>query len=98
MLHKGTHFVLDDELAVGLFELNFKSPDQQSRRRYEIILVKRGDEIAEYRRDMGLAKKYKSAQLRIPSLMVHTVGELRDIANHARMYPPYDIREITKTN
>jgi len=66
----------------------------------------RGDEPAEYKRDMGLAKKFKVDQLRILGgakengrfYIEHTVGELRDIANQRRGYDLFDKRELAQVN
>lgn len=107
-IYQGTHAVNLNEPCLGLYELNLKSPDQHSRRRYQIIVVMRNDKPAEFRKDMGLAKKFKADQLRIPGggqdevtgkfWIVHTVGELMDIANQMRDNPPFDKRELAKVN
>ena len=98
MIYIGTDYILKEELAYGLYELNFKSPDQKSRRRYQIIVVNRDDKLAEHRIDMGLAKKFKHDQLRIPSMFVHTVGELQDMANQLRKQPSLDKLERVGVN
>ncbi|KKL26403.1 hypothetical protein LCGC14_2395630 [marine sediment metagenome] len=86
-----TDFVLGDEKAVYLYEMNLLSPLGQ-RRRYEIIWVVRDDKKTEYRRDLG--KVTEDAQIRLPSYMEHTVKELREMANQLRSVPLLDPREI----
>lgn len=101
----GTNCVSLDEKCFGLYELNFKSPDQKARHRYQIILVNRGDKIAEFRKDLGLASKYKAEQIRIPGGVIengkieplHTVGELVDIADWKRGYKTFDKRELAQS-
>jgi len=102
----GAPFITDDEPCLGLYELNFKSPDQRSRHRYQIIMVIRnGDKPAEHRIDLGLASKFKGVdQFRIPGGIVdedtgkiyieETVGRLKDIANIMRGRPAFDKREL----
>ena len=97
-MKRGTSYVLTDEKAMALYELNFKSPDQKERRRYEIIEVIRDGEVAEYRRDLGNAKTFPHDQIRIPSFMEHTVGELREIANSVRFQPSFDKKELLRVN
>ncbi len=90
----GTTYVLKDEPCYGLFELNFQSPGNRGFHRYQITQVIRGDRIAEFRKDLGKAKKFKGVdQFRIPGgvklstgriQIVHKVGELLDIAEHLR--------------
>ena len=102
----GTTYTLLDEPCLELKELNLKSPDQRSRRRYQIITVIRNDKPAEFRKDLGLAKKFKHDQIRIPGGVVdeitgrifieHTVGQLLDIANYIRMKPAYDKNELSQ--
>lgn len=101
-LFVGTTYVLDDEPCFGLFELNFEH------RRHRIFQVIRGDNIAEYREDMGAAGEFKGiAQQRIMGGVVdgnkiyieHTVGELRDIANAMRIRRlPFSKRELARAN
>ncbi len=108
-IYQGTTYALKDEPCLGLFELNFKSPDQRSRRRYQIVVVMRNDKPAECRHDLGLASKFKKVdQFRIPGGVTnretgrieicHTVGELMDIADHLRINRPFDKRELAKVD
>jgi len=90
--------ILGNEKAWGLSETHEQSPTSSGFHRYQIISVIRGGVIAEFRSDMGLAKKFKKArQINIPSLMEHTVDELMDLADNLRYEQPkdeFDIREI----
>lgn len=93
----GTHYISEDEPCLGLFEMNLQSPNNKGFHRYQIVYVMRGDKPAEYRKDMGLAKKFKFDQLRIPGgaydettnkyYVEHTVGELRELADDMRTNP-----------
>jgi len=97
----GTTYILGDEKAMGLYEMNLQSP-MGSQRRYQIIHVIRDDRIAEYRQDLGLAKTFRSPrghaimQIRIPSYMEHTVNELKKMADEMRDEEPIDLRELVK--
>lgn len=106
-LYQATDYILFDEPCYGLYELNYKSPDQHTRRRYQIIIVMRNDKPAEYRKDMGSVKKFKGLdQFRIPGGVqnettgrfdiVHTVGELMDIADYLRVKRPFDKKAFLK--
>jgi len=90
--------ILGGEKAWSLKEVHEQSPTNSGFHRYQIITVIRGGVIAEFRKDMGLAKKFKKArQINIPSLMEHTVDELMDLADNLRYEQPkdeFDIREI----
>jgi len=92
---------------MGLYELNFKAPDQKSRRRYQILVVLRDDTMAEHRIDMGLSKNFKKDQIRIPGgirnpdgrfEILHTVSELQSMANDIRAKAAFDKRELAKVN
>ena len=66
--------IIGNEKAWGVFELDRQSPGYSGIHRYQIIQVNRDGKIAEFRRDLGLASKFKGVkQLRIPSLWEHTV-------------------------
>ena len=103
-LRYGTHFVLEDEPCLGLFEMNLQSPGNRGWHRYQILYVMRTDHPSEFRRDMGLAKKFKANQFRIPGgawdettqkyYVEHTVGELVEMANDMREFPSFDIKEL----
>ena len=77
--------IYGSEKAVGLLELHEQSPGSRGFHRYQIIHVVRDDRVAEFRRDLGLAKNFKNVrQFRIPGLLEHTVDELMDIAEEMR--------------
>jgi len=92
--------VTGDEKAIGLLELNQQPPDGGADHRYQLIYVVRNGEPAEFRFDMGLSKKWKGVKyLNIPSLLEHTVDELRDIADEIRQtdkIDKHDFLEIDK--
>jgi len=87
--------ILGSEKAVGLQETILQSPNYEGFHRYQIIQVIRDDYIAEWRKDMGLAKNFKGVKLlRIPSFMVHTVDELMDLADELRAQSKEDIKDL----
>lgn len=94
----GTTVVSPDEPCLGLYELHMQSPNSRGFRRYQIVMVMRGDHPAEARKDLGPAKKFKNVtEFRIPGgvrdedtgrfYVEHTVGELVDIADQLRSEP-----------
>jgi len=90
-----TQVISMEELAWGLYELNMQSPGSRGFHRYQIIQVVRDGTITEVWVDMGLAKKWrKYNEIRIPSLLEHTVGELVEMANDMRENPSFDIKEL----
>jgi hypothetical protein len=99
-----TIVVSDDEPCVGLYELDYQSPGSRGFHRYQILLVIRDDRQAEAWIDLGLTSNFKADQIRIPGGIrnditgrfdiVHTVGELRDIADTIRGNPPFCKREL----
>ena len=77
--------IIGNEKAIALYELNLQSPGYKGFHRYQIIQVPRDGVVCEWRKDMGKASNYKGVnQLRIPSLMEHTVDELKAIADSLR--------------
>lgn len=89
-----TNAVTMDEPCLLLTEQNLQGPGSRGWRRYQIILVMRGDNPAEFRRDLGTAEAFAVQQFRIPGgardevsgrfYVEHTVGELVDIADYIR--------------
>jgi hypothetical protein len=84
-----------DEPCLYLSELHEQAPGSKGWRRYQVLVVMRGDRPAEFRRDMGPATRFKDKQpFRIPGGAMdeqtkrfhveHTVGELIDIADYLR--------------
>lgn len=93
-----TNAVSMDEKAFHLSEVHLQSPGSRGWRRYQIIYVNRDDRLTEFRRDLGPAQNFQHAeQFRIPGGVVdpqtgryellHTVGELVDIADFLRDGP-----------
>lgn len=84
-----------DEMAISLKELIEMAPDSSGFRRYQTIRVVRNDRDATYTRDMGPVSEYSAYELVIPGgvrvgdkfEMLHTVGELIDIADLLRNQP-----------
>ena len=77
--------IFGNEKAIALYEIHEQSPGAKGFHRYQIIRVPRNGVVCEWRKDMGLARNFKGIdQLRIPSLMEHTVDELKAIANQLR--------------
>jgi len=102
-----THYS-KDEPCLGLYEMNLQSAGSKGFHRYQILNVIRADKVAECRIDLGPAKKFKADQFRIPGGVIdpktgkgeilHTVGELRDIADKLRSRDCCDKRELAGTN
>lgn len=94
-----TTTVYGNEKAYTYMEVHLQSPGSRGRRRYRIIVVNRDGRLAEYREDMGSAKKFKGVkELNIPSLFEHTVDELRGLANELRNEIQIDLAELVQTN
>lgn len=83
--------VRQDEPCVLLAELNLPTPGNQGQRRYQITVVVRNDRPAEHRISLGPVTRQE--QFRIMGSIetgngrtevLHTVAELREIANHLR--------------
>ena len=92
-----TTTILGSEKAWVLYETHEQSPNSRGFHRYQIIHVVRDGYIAEFRKDMGLAKKYKGVkQLRIPSYMEHTVDELMAFAEEIRNEITVDHDELAQ--
>ena len=105
----GTNLVKMDEPCWSLKEIISPAADSKSVRRWQCISVVRNDRIAELRRDLGEAKLFQVSEFVIPGGVVdpdtgrgellHTVGELIDIADYLREGPytppekpePYDL-------
>lgn len=72
-----------DEKAYLLGERNLPFP-RRGWRRIQIVIVNRGDRLAEWRKDLGPAASFTAQPFDVPSLWEHTVGELWDIADLQR--------------
>lgn len=90
------------EKAFALYEVNEKTPDLREMHRYQVILVKRGDKLAEFRIDMGKADKWANTRfINIPSLWEHSVSELQFIAGQIRdesLQDELDLMELLDRN
>ena len=102
-LQYGTHFVTEDEPCLGLRE-EVRTAPNGTKHRYQIVWVIRQDRPAEYRRDMGLAKKFNSDAFWIVGGVIgdkiyleETVGSLREHAEDMRLHP-FDKRELAQVN
>ena len=102
-----TMVVSNDEPCLGLYELDFQSPNSKGFHRYQIIQVMRNDKKSEAWFDLGLSKLFKHDPIRIPGgaqddngrfWIEHTVGELRDIADYIRDRPSFDKVELVCAN
>jgi len=86
--------IFGDEKAISLFEIHEQSPGSKGFHRYQIIRVPRNGVVCEWRKDMGSTKNFRGVnQLRIPSLMEHTVDELKAIANEMRA-AKFDVKDF----
>ena len=74
----------EDELAYRLTEINMVRPPSFQWHRYQIILVNRDDKIVEWWDDLGPSSNFTASPLSIPALWLHTVAELRAIAEETR--------------
>lgn len=103
-LRYGTHFVTEDEPCLALREEARTAPNG-TKHRYQIVWVMRHDKPAEYRRDMGLAKKFNPDLFWIPGGVIgdkiyieETVGSLREHAEDMRRHPfdKYELVQVDK--
>jgi len=84
-----------EEKAFALYESDEQSPGYKGFHRYQIILVNRGDKLAEYRIDMGESAKWKGVRhINIPALWEHSVAELQHIAGQIRDESTQDLIDI----
>lgn len=93
MIVLATDKVNVDEPCVSLKEVIEPAPDSRGKHRYQVIRVRRGEKIVEFRHNMGLASKYKANLFIIPGcgddmIPVHNVGELMEIADYLRSEKP----------
>lgn len=94
-----TTTISGDEKAYGLLEAHEQSPDSRGFHRYQVLLVNRDGELAEFRKDMGRASNFKGVNpIAIPSLWEHTCDELMDIADELRGQVRLDLPELLQLN
>lgn len=94
----GTTYLLGNEKALGLYEMNLQSPGSRGFHRYQIVHVVRDGKPTEFREDLGKAKKFKANQFRIPAMMEHTVDELKDMALWLRENPAWKKEDAPELN
>ena len=86
--------VSENERAYSLQEFHEQSPDFSGFHRYRVIMVNRGDRLAEYREDLGSVTKWRGVRcFNVPSLFEHTVAELLDIADYLRSRTEIDLHD-----
>ena|GEM_PF-3581882 len=73
-----------DEKAWEITELDRVVPGLPGYRRIQSLYVIRGDEMAVLERDLGDARSFTAPEFRCLSFMVHTAGELWDMADFNR--------------
>lgn len=95
-----------DEPAYNLKEVIEPASDYKAMRRYQYIRVVRGQELVEWRRDMGLASDFTASQLRVMGgwidtqtgrgVCYETVGTLMEEADKMRrdqaQETPYEMK------
>ena len=79
--------VRDDEPAWSLRERNQAAG--VGYKRFQVITVVRNDDLAEWWTELGPAENFSAPEVEIPSLLVHTVAELREIADQHRWRDNY---------
>ena len=106
MIFAATCAISPDEPCFNLSELNrYSPPPDQVLHRYQILIVVRGEMLAEYDIDLGAADQFTAAQFRLPggiSLgkrieILHTVAELQEMADFLRSRPfslPFQPRDL----
>jgi hypothetical protein len=106
-LYCGLTDVRPDEPCFNLSELNLMAPDSRSVRRYQVLVLVRDDRLANVRIDLGPATSFAAPEFRVLGGVVdevtkkieilHTVGELRDIAEYQRHTPTWQ-PEVVRTD
>jgi hypothetical protein len=94
--------VSPDEPCLRLSELYQLDDANSNLRRYQMIYVIRYDQPAKYRHDMGPYESFTSPEFHLPGAVkdeqtgrvtiVHTVGELQDVANALREQPQEELK------
>ena len=79
-----TPYVVADEKAMGLLEVELQTDTSKDIHRFQIISVIRGDKQASYVTDLGSRLLFPNPPLNIISYMEHSVAELMDMADEAR--------------
>jgi hypothetical protein len=79
-----TDYIVADEKAMGLQEVDVMSDDYKELRRVQIIYVPRNDVLTKYVTDLGPTIRFPNPPLNVYSQMEHTVAELQEIALEAK--------------
>ena len=90
-----TLYISPDEPCYELSETNLQQPDGRGFHRYRVSYINRYDKLISFWEDLGPAENYAGVdQFRIPGgvhdeltgkyMILHSVGELRDIADWVR--------------
>lgn len=79
-----TPYILADEKAMGLMEVELLTEDGKGVHRYQIIYVVRNDQQSPYVVDLGDRLLFPNPPLHIFSYLEHSVAELQDMADEAR--------------
>lgn len=91
-----TQSVFEDEACLFLSERNLRSEDGKGKYRYQVLRVIRNDRPANAYICLGPSSDFQTDELDIPGaiaeddgkyLLIHTVAELREIAEYLRMEP-----------
>lgn len=92
-------WVSPDEPCYSLKEVELQSPGSKGWHRYQIVLVVRGDRLAEYRVDLGPRERWPFPCFVIPGAVpvgngrvdiIETVGRLQFLAEEQRGRPPVE--------
>ena len=89
MIALATNVIHPDEKAYILGERNLIRPPLHEWRRYQVIVVNRDDQLAEWWDDLGPAEDFTAPGLDVLSEWEHTVAELQDIAERQRLGEDY---------
>lgn len=79
-----TPYILPDEKAIGLQEVELLTDDFKATHRYQIIYVIRNDKPAKYVTDLGSSLRFPNPPLNIISGLEHSVAEVLEMADDAR--------------
>ena len=79
-----TPYILADERAMGLMEVELLTPDGKGIHRYQIIYVVRNDQQSPHVVDLGDRLLFPNPPLNIFSYLEHSVAELQNMADEAR--------------
>jgi hypothetical protein len=106
-LYCGLTDVKPDEPCFNLSELNLMAPTLRGVRRYQVLVLVRDDRLVNVRVDLGPATAFTAPEFRVLGGVVdeatgkieilHTVGELRDIADYQRSNPGWQ-PEVVRTD